>query len=184
MVFSLLLYLARATGIVYIFAGVGKLFARNNFLTTVQALPFLPIASASITAKILPWLEMLLGILLLIGAFTKHTAWISLILLLTFSLIATIAVIKGMHISCSCFGAASNETLSLKTVARNSLLALLTLPLILSSSVSHFSLDTLFRDFSYSKSGELAVLLLLPITVIGLTVLIVNAQHTLSKVQQ
>ncbi len=181
---DMLFLFARGTGVIYIFAGVSKIFSRHMFLSTVQTLPFLSNSSALLIAKTLPWLELLLGIFLVTGAFTQYIAWISLTLLAIFSLIAIIAVAKKIDIPCSCFGATSKEPLSLKTVLRNALLILLTLPFITLKQSPPLSLDVLLDNPANINGEDLALTILLPVSTVGLAVLILNAYRTLTEISK
>src|SRR5579872_5520907 len=115
---TVLLLIARAAGALFIFSGVSKLVSRYAFLASLRAL-FLPSLIIAPVAAVLPWLEVMIGSLLVMGFLALYTAWVSLALLLTFSLVAIVAIVRGVDVPCSCFGTTSRAPLSWKTLVRN-----------------------------------------------------------------
>lgn len=91
------------TGLVLIWAALGKLANLHEFFTALLAyrLP-LPVVLVKIAAIVLPWLELLCGLLLL----TKHRtqaalAW-ALVLFGIFTIATGQAWMRGLHIACGC----------------------------------------------------------------------------------
>jgi len=178
---DVLLLLARATGAVFIFSGVSKLMSWDAFLAVLRSLPFLPSWTVTLVVMVLPWVEISLGSMLIIGLWTLYATWMSLTLLLIFSLVAITAVARGLDVPCSCFGAASQAPLSTKTIIRNALLALLLLPLLLIHHPSPTSIDALLGSSYARSSANVLLILLVPACVAGVSALIATAQHTLAK---
>lgn len=176
-----LLLLSRATGALFIFSGVGKLLARHAFLTTLRALPFLPSRSVAFVVTMLPWMAIVLGSALVMGLWTLSAAWMSLALLLGFSLVALVTVARGLDVPCSCFGAASPAPLSWKTVVRNAILAVLLLPLLVINRPSPLSMDALLDNVGTRSLTDVLLIIAVPIGVVGVTVLIATAQRTLDR---
>ncbi len=178
---TLLLFVARAAGALFIFSGVGKLMGRRAFMTSLRALPFVPPWGVALVAAGLPWVEIVLGSALLMGFFALYAAWLSLALLLAFSLVAISAVARGMDVPCSCFGKASQAPISMRTVVRNAFFALLLLPLVLANRPAPVSMDALLNE-AIPRSRSLAdtVLLLgVPLCVAGIAAIVAVAQRTL-----
>ncbi len=179
---TFLLLMARATGALFIFSGVSKLMARPMFLASLRALPFLPAWSINLVFAILPWAEIVLGVALVDGLWTTYVAWVTLAFLLAFSLVAIVAVRRGIHAPCSCFGASSRAQLSWKTVGRNALLALCLLPLLVSEHPSPFSMDALLNGSDPRVATDPLFLALFPACAFGIAVLGAVAQQTLAKI--
>jgi len=182
--YHFLFLLGRLTGILFIFAGTGKLLSLGKLEQTMHALPvsFLPGNAIDVITKALPWIEFLLGTLLILGAFLPYTAWISIILLFVFNLVAILAVVKGVNIPCSCFGGNSDEILSLQTIARNFVFVILVLPLVVPGRTSPLSVDKYLHDgFSSPTADQIFMLIFITAIIIGLSFLISIARITIAE---
>jgi len=112
-----------ALGAVFVYAAWLKLRDPwQMFAMSIDSYQLLPMWAVRSVARTLPWVELLLGILLITGFWLRISATaVSLMLLVFFSLIVR-AWAKGMEISCGCFG--PGEAISWKTMLRDgSLLA-------------------------------------------------------------
>ena len=106
-------------GGIFVYAGYVKLIEPwQLFAAGIADYDVVPISVAKIVARTLPWVEVLLGLLLIVGRWFLRTSSLSISLLLVvfFSLIVR-AFIGGKDISCGCFGGA--ETISWKTLLRD-----------------------------------------------------------------
>jgi uncharacterized membrane protein YphA (DoxX/SURF4 family) len=70
----------------------------------VRAYELLPIALANFLGIVLPYLEIAVGILLIIGAAVRVSAVISGLLMFAFSIGIAQAWARGLSIDCGCFG--------------------------------------------------------------------------------
>src|SRR5439155_22119649 len=70
----------------------------------VNAYQVLPKPAVEAVAVVLPWFELALGVLVLVGVGTPIVAVISALLLLTFMAGVTQAWVRGLSIDCGCFG--------------------------------------------------------------------------------
>lgn len=106
---------------------LGGLFAYAGYLKLVQPWQLfaadiaeykvVPMWAATFIAKTLPWFEILLGAMVIVGRFTRTaTVLLSGILLVFFSLMVN-AKLQGKTIDCGCFG--SGEPISWKTLLRD-----------------------------------------------------------------
>ncbi len=87
------------------------------FAIAIDGYQILPVWAVEIVARFLPWFELLLGILLVVGVWRGiSTTAASLLLALFFSLMVR-AMIKGMEIDCGCFG--PGDRLSWVTLVRD-----------------------------------------------------------------
>src|SRR5213082_582115 len=128
-------------GGIFMYAGYSKIFRPNLILSPWFALKFsittnlstfgaqvesyrlLSAAGVSFVAHTLPFAEILLGLLLLIGWRLRIWASLVTLLMLGFLTLVTRAYLLHMNINCGCF--AIPEPLTIKTVIRDSLFALL-----------------------------------------------------------
>jgi uncharacterized membrane protein YphA (DoxX/SURF4 family) len=89
------------------------------FAMAVDAYQLLPQWAVIFVARTLPWAELLLGLLLLIGGrWIRFTSAAVSALLAGFLAMMVHSYLKGMQINCGCFG--SGEPISPRTLARDS----------------------------------------------------------------
>ena len=70
----------------------------------VRAYDLLPKLGVALVAGVLPWLEIVIGLLLLAGIATRAVAVVSAVLLLGFMAGVAQAWARGLSINCGCFG--------------------------------------------------------------------------------
>ena len=116
--------------VVLLTSSLPKLRATSSFAGTVQAYHLLPSRWVRPFALSLPWLELALGLLLLLGWHTRIAALTSAALLLVFLAAMGINLARGRKdLDCGCAGKKHAQKIGWQTMARNSLLGLLCLPL-------------------------------------------------------
>ena len=86
------------------YAGAVKLTQPNGAREAVLAYRVFPVGWASFLGWALPGLEIVLAILLLLGLFTRWTALITALLMVTFIVLISSVWIRGYSIDCGCFG--------------------------------------------------------------------------------
>jgi len=102
----LLLALRAIFGVVFIYAAWAKLKEPwELFALGIMSyqLP-LPMGFVQLVARTLPWLELLLGVMLLIGLWGRTVSVVTSLLVLGFFGMVVRAYAKDMDISCGCFG--------------------------------------------------------------------------------
>src|SRR6476659_3848663 len=93
-----------ALAVVWTWAGLAKLADPDAAVRAVRAYELFPEALVKPVAWGLPFVELALAVLLLVGLATRPAAWASVVLLLVF-LGATASVwARGLQIDCGCFG--------------------------------------------------------------------------------
>ena len=110
-------------GGIFIYAAWSKLHDPwQLFAMNIDSYQVLPLHAVTVVARVLPWLELLVGLLLLPGFWLRTSSSVVSLLLLTFFVLMVRAYAKGMEINCGCFG--TGEPISWKTLLRDgSLLA-------------------------------------------------------------
>jgi uncharacterized membrane protein YphA (DoxX/SURF4 family) len=93
-----------ALGGVMLVAGLLKVTKPEVSARAVQAYQLLPFDVATYVGYGLPVLEVVLGILLLLGLFTRTAAAVSGLLLVAFIIGIASAWARGLNIDCGCFG--------------------------------------------------------------------------------
>ena len=71
------------------------------------------------TAPFVPWVEIVLGALLIVQIWTALVAFLAVVLLTAFTLLIMLNLSHGKHPVCACFGAWSAEPLSNRHALRN-----------------------------------------------------------------
>jgi uncharacterized membrane protein YphA (DoxX/SURF4 family) len=96
---------ARLTiGIVWLIAGGLKAFNPYSAGAAVRAYEIFPVDLATTIGQILPWIEIGLGVLLILGVYTRAAAALSAVLFLAFIAGIASAWARGLTIDCGCFG--------------------------------------------------------------------------------
>lgn len=98
------------------------------FAITIDSYQVLPSWAVELGARGLPWFELLLGVLLIVGVWRRLSTTTTSLLLCVFFALMIRAMIKGMEIDCGCFG--PGERISWLTLLRDG--TLLTASLLLS----------------------------------------------------
>ncbi len=92
-------------GLVFVTSGAGKLFGQSAFLLNVQAISFLPPVFTIIIGYWLPWVEMVLGLLLIAGVVTQVVALVSTVLIAAFIFHNSWMISQGLgNEPCACLG--------------------------------------------------------------------------------
>ena len=123
-------FLARLTlGGVLFAAGWLKIFTPAKSQMAVRAYEVLPISVANFFGIALPWFEIGLGILLVLGIAVRLSAMLGGALMLLFIAAISQAWARGLSIDCGCFGGggsvAPGQTKYLSEILRDTGLALL-----------------------------------------------------------
>jgi uncharacterized membrane protein YphA (DoxX/SURF4 family) len=93
------------------------------FAMEIDAMHIVPGAMVEFLARTMPWLELLVGVLLLLGIQTRVAASVATALLAAFFTTLLVLYLRGFQGDCGCFG--PGEQLGPKTLARDgALLAL------------------------------------------------------------
>ena len=90
-------------GIIFLIAGTGKLPMQSEFAAIVIAYEILPLSIARLYASVLPWLEITIGLCLILGLFTRAFSLISIPLIVSF-IVANIRGLTFLSEECACGG--------------------------------------------------------------------------------
>ncbi len=137
-------------------AGVLKINDPQGMVRSVRAFRILPESFVHPVAYAVPFVEIALGLLLLVGLTVRVGAVVSTLLLATYIAAITAAAARGLHIECGCFSAGGDLTAGAPThyteeIVRDSLL-LLASGLLVSWPYSVLALDRLLdRPFQESS---------------------------------
>ena len=107
-------------GALFVIAGYTKLGNPFLFEMAVDTYQLLPPIGVIVVARTLPWLELVLGMLLVRGWKLNYVATFTALLMGAFLLAMSITYARGIEANCGCFGL--SEPISPMTLARDSLL--------------------------------------------------------------
>ena len=133
-------------GSVFVVSGLGKLLSPyQNFLYVIQAYQVLPSWGEVLAAQVFPWIELIVGVFVLLGLWTPWALRGALALFGVFVVVVGQALIRSLPLeNCGCFG----EWIHLKpqmVIVLDSISLLLTCALLSNMSrVRKFSLDAYF----------------------------------------
>jgi uncharacterized membrane protein YphA (DoxX/SURF4 family) len=131
-------------GSVLFAAGYLKAIAPDKSQMAVRAYDILPISFANFLGLVLPFLEIAIGVLLLLGALTRVMAALGGFTMIIFIIAISQAWARGLNIDCGCFGGGGavepGQTKYLQEILRDTGLALLAAYLI-RYPVTKFSID-------------------------------------------
>ena len=125
-------------GILFLYAGWEKIIAPREFAIAVYNYRLLPDAAINLVAVVLPWLEVLLAAGLVSGCCLRGSSLLSALLFMTFAAAMTISLVRGLDISCGCFGGSAGSINWLYLVRDLSLLGMSIITLIFDSRWGHF----------------------------------------------
>lgn len=96
--------------IVFIYAGFVKLLSPETFFENIQEYRLLPLHLCYILAYLLPPFEIILGVGLFLNRYAKTCAFLIVFLNIIFIFAIASVWIRGIDISCGCFGQSSSLT--------------------------------------------------------------------------
>lgn len=120
-------------GVLFI-AGYLKVGTPDKSQMAVRAYEVLPISLANLIGLLLPYVEIGIGLLLILGVYTRISAALGGAIMVVFIVAIAQAWARGLTIDCGCFGGggqvAASETKYLSEIIRDTALVLLALYLI------------------------------------------------------
>ncbi|MCK8601865.1 cation diffusion facilitator family transporter [Desulfoferrobacter suflitae] len=90
-------------GAIFIFASIDKIWHPILFAEAVYNYQILPDAAVNLTAILLPWLELVLGVLLVFGLWLPGTVLLANMLLVSFFGALLFNSARGLDVHCGCF---------------------------------------------------------------------------------
>jgi uncharacterized membrane protein YphA (DoxX/SURF4 family) len=136
-------------GLVLSLAGVAKLRSPGSLSRALPSLAGVPHKLIGPVALLLPGLELILGIMLLVGLGSSIAGAASAALFALFTVVIGLNIASGRHVECSCFGNATSQRMGGATVIRNTLLLLLSLAVTTIAS-PYLTIDTLAIQYAVS----------------------------------
>ena len=108
-----------ALGAIFIYAALLKIADPVAFAGSVAAYRIVPYFASYLTAAVLPFLELLCGVLLVLGYRVKAGALIIAAMNLVFIAALASAIVRGLDIDCGCFRQGGDKTSPWVAMARD-----------------------------------------------------------------
>jgi uncharacterized membrane protein YphA (DoxX/SURF4 family) len=107
---SVLGLLARVyLGGVFIFASLHKIADPASFALDVATYQLLPLELVNLTALVMPWVEIIAGVMIVVGFRTRAAALLIAAMMLMFMVALGWALYQGLDMSCGCFASSQEE---------------------------------------------------------------------------
>ncbi len=90
-------------GGIFVYASYDKLLNQEEFSKAIYNYKFLPEVFINIFAIVIPYIELIAGLLLIFGIFKQGSSFIIIMLLVMFIIALTQAYARGLDINCACF---------------------------------------------------------------------------------
>jgi hypothetical protein len=113
-------------GGVFVYASMYKINYPGEFAETIASYQLVPYWAVNLMALVMPWAELIGGILMILGVRTKSAATVIAGMLVMFSLAILITLIRDIPIGCGCFTSVE-EPLGWSTLWRDLLWLAMTL---------------------------------------------------------
>lgn len=141
----LILAIRTILGLVFVIASIDKVADPVAFAGSIGNYKLLSPSIVLIIATVLPWVELLCGLGLILGAYWRGSALLSFVMLTVFTLAVGIAMARGLDISCGCFTQDPNVGKVGWWKVGENLLLLLSSALLFYSNGGKFSLENSLR---------------------------------------
>jgi uncharacterized membrane protein YphA (DoxX/SURF4 family) len=92
-----------ALGLIFIVAAWPKIADPPSFAHMIYNYRIVPASLINVSALIMPWVEILAGLALVLGVWTRGARWIIGVLLVTFMIAISINLFRNNAIDCGCF---------------------------------------------------------------------------------
>lgn len=97
-------------GVVFIYAGIDKIIHPAAFAEVIYNYQILPDYLINLTAIVLPWLELVVGLFLVLGLFREGSVFIVTGLMVVFLSAMVFNLARGLDIHCGCFSTVADDT--------------------------------------------------------------------------
>jgi uncharacterized membrane protein YphA (DoxX/SURF4 family) len=105
----ILLFFRLVVGGVFIWAGLSKIFDPLDFAQNIANYKIFSQSVSLFLALIIPWIEVICGLLVVLGIFRESASFILSCSLVVFLGLIIVTLIRGLDIDCGCFGSLSRR---------------------------------------------------------------------------
>lgn len=111
-------------GAVFIWSGIAKLKDPISFADAVRNFEIVGDPLAAAVALFVPWLEVFSGLAVMWDRFTRSSAAILTVSVIGFTLAIALAWVRGLDISCGCFGGSGEMNYPVKILQNLALIGI------------------------------------------------------------
>jgi len=123
-------------GGLFIYASMYKINYPAEFAETVASYQMVPYWAVNIFAVVLPWVELISGLLLIAGIRSRSAAVVIGLMMIMFTTATFISLIRDAAITCGCFSAVG-ENISWRTLVRDIIWVIMTIHILLFDRAFH-----------------------------------------------
>ena len=103
-------------GVIFVYASYDKILHPKAFAEVVYNYQILPDGLINVTAIFLPWLEILIGVFLIVGFWMSGVAiWCNIMLAVYIGALC-FNLARGLNVNCGCFSTTKGSTISIETI--------------------------------------------------------------------
>ena len=114
-------------GVVFFYASIDKILNPSAFAEIVYNYRILPDAMIHVTAVVLPWLELLLGLFLILDLWLPGAVLVANTLFIVFLGAIALNIARGLDIDCGCFSSDGSPAPMYYYLGRDAFLFLMSL---------------------------------------------------------
>ena len=92
-----------ALGIIFVVAAWPKIVDPPSFAHMIYNYRILPAGLINVSALIMPWVELVIGLCLILGVWVRPARWLVTAMLVVFMIAISINLVRGNAIDCGCF---------------------------------------------------------------------------------
>lgn len=107
---AILLVFRVVLGGLFVYAGVVKVGDPLDFAQDIRNYRLVGQTLSFVIAVVLPWLEILAGVFLVAGIWTRGAALVITGLLVFFIVLTLVTMARGLDVDCGCFGSLSRKS--------------------------------------------------------------------------
>jgi putative oxidoreductase len=107
--------------VVFLMACYHKLLDPAAFALDIATYQIMPLATVNLMAIVLPWVELVAGLMLLVGFRTRAGALLVAAMMTVFTAAIAVALRRGLEMSCGCFASqgAAEDPIAWVTILRD-----------------------------------------------------------------
>lgn len=121
-------------GAMFIATGIAKIIEPHQFAREIANYAILPDFLINISALALPWVELISGLLFVVGLRLRANATIIGGLLIVFIIAVASAWARGLNIDCGCYSEIASQKVGLEKILENTGLLILTIYVFINPS--------------------------------------------------
>ena len=103
-------------GGMFLAAAAPKILHPDKFAIDISHYRMLPHAWIHLLAITLPWIELVAGAMLILGAWVRASAWVITGMMIMFVGVIASALARGLNIECGCFGTVAGRQIGLTSL--------------------------------------------------------------------